>query len=250
MRINNIECDAALINRPTIFTRLYRREFLIDNDLCIDDERDVDGWSFSISAICTTDEVALIRASDIGTGTHDYSEQCAMSDEEDLIEDALGRYDAMAKAAERVGTPVAWRIARCCIIHNMSMDIGRIGLYRSGENYFNALSDVFHNKYGIYSSPWSGYANFLDFAILEEAFSLTYEDYAKKHLIAQRSAIQDLSGHHDALIGRIRKIEKSGSYLLGTSVATAAKAVVPKKARRAVVDAGVDLKAKIKSKKG
>ena len=250
LNVQNIESDVVLTTRPTVFTRMFRTQFLLDNGLQFEDERDPDGWGLNVKAICAAKDVIFAEARDVRTVTRELIKQASLHTEAEFIEDTMGLYDAIAQAAEDVGTETARRVARCCILHSMSIDLPKIGRYRSGEKYFDALSDAFFNKYGIYSSPWSDYANFLDFAILEEAFSLDYEDYAKEHLTNQQRAVVDITRHRDDLVRHIKRIEKSGSYIFGTGAATVAKAIIPKKVTRTVVDASIDYTAKREAKKG
>ena len=118
---------------------------------------------------------------------------------------------------------------------HMAIDVAKIGRYRSGAPYFEALRDAFMNKYGLQGVPRAQYANYLDFGVLEEAFSLSYEEYAKKLLARQNKSLIDLTWQRNQEVRRVRGIKQSGSYLLGKRIGDSVKSLIPSKATDAFI---------------
>lgn len=232
-----IESDVTLAAYPHVYSRLFSRSFLLEQGLEFTDSRDTDGLGFCVETAIKARRAAFIAARDVNVYTRSEFDRKSLHDEEEMIDYALGRYDAIAKTAERFGTDEAWRVARSCIIVHLAVDVAKIGRARSGEKYFNALKDVFLNKYGIYDAPVSDYANYLDFGVLDEAFRLSFEDYAHNLLRRQSQTIIDLSWHIDQRNRRIEAIERSGSYKVGKMIGSAAKVALPKSTVKSFVNA-------------
>ena len=230
-----IEGDVALAAYPHVYSRLFSRSFLLQQGIEFFDSRDTDGLGFCVETAVKARKAAFVAARDVNVYTRSEFDRRALHDEQEMTEYALGRYDAIAQTAERVGTAEAWRVARSCIIVHLAIDVAKIGRARSGEKYYEALKNVFLNGYGIHEAPVSDFANYLDFGVLDEAFRLSYEDYAHNLLGRQSQTIIDLSWHIDQRNRRIEAIERSGSYKVGKKIGSAAKTALPKNAVRKFV---------------
>lgn len=227
-----IESDAALATYPVVYTRLYRRGFLEEKGISWDDPLDEHGVGLCVKAAALAHMVAFIKTDAVGTGIRDSIDRSCIDDESGLIERALSKYEVMGRAAEQIGTAAAWRVARSMITCHMAVDIAKIGRYRSGEAYFEALRNVFETKYGLRDAPRSDYCNYLDVGVLEEAFAWDYEGYAKYLLSHQQQDLINLEGARDSLSYNLWRVHRSGSYLFGKKVGRIAKKVIPRDVRR------------------
>ncbi len=232
MQVDGIETDVVLAVFPDAYGRLFSRAFLLSENIEARHAQDGDGYGLCVESAAKAQSAAFIAAPEVRVDTRRTIVRSTWSTEDDLIAFALGKYEAMFHAAEHTNSDLARRIARNCIVCHLAIDVARIGLARSGRKYFETLRDVFFNEYGIYTANLGDCANYLDFAVLEEAFSLDYDDYAKNLLKRQQKSLIDLTWQRDRKHVRIEKIMKSGSYITGKKIARIAKMAIPKKARQ------------------
>lgn len=239
------ECDVLLAATPNLSTRIFNRRFLVDQGLTLDDPRDPEGWTMSVKLADRAKKAAFVAWNTLGGGTRALIDRQAIRTEDELIEFAIGRCDAIFAASEAMGSKVARKMALCSIARCMMSDMSILGRYRSGERYFETLRDAFENKYGIRDTFLADCPNYLDFAKLQESFSLSYDEYAKALLTNQQTKITNLSGSVARARGQVSKLKSSGSYMFGKAASDAVGKIVPDKAIKRAVDLGVSLKRKL-----
>lgn len=232
MITEGIESDVNLVTLPAMHTRLYRRAMLESAHIDWDDPVDEFGLGLCVQASAAAQTAGFVFGHQMREEMRQIIDRESIADEDGLIRQITAKYEAAAHAAEKTGTDLAWRLARGTIVYHMAFDIARIGQHRSGQRYFEELRRIFETEYGISSAPRSEYANYLDYGVLEEAFSLNYEDYAKYLMTRHQKDLINLTMNRDKLERKLDRIKQSGSYVLGKKMATFMKDAIPRSIRR------------------
>lgn len=209
-------------------SRAWKTSMVKQASLAFSESDDPDGYTFTARALLACSEALLVKGSGIVCTKRAALNFDEIFSEEQAIQREQGKCQKLYSDALAAGTEAAARVARHGIVRCLGYATSFIGRDYMHQAYFDALKDMFENRFGLLDVPASDYVVIDQFHHLKQLFALDYIGALERRAQVAFSA----ANQRDSAPRRLKGIKNSGTYRIAHRLSTMYKSIIPAKVRK------------------